>query len=271
MVVVHEHRQRPLAAHEERRRAVRQALGHLGERRADLAHPDQRSLDLSFGRHLPSLPDERSYASSMGLDDFPRVPLMFGPSPVHPLPRLSAALGGKVEIWAKREDCNSRHRLRRQQGAQARVPRRRRARPGLRHAGVDRRHAVEPHPRRHRRRAPPRASKAVTVQEHWVDWDDPGYEIVGNIQLTRIMGGDVRIDDGRLRHRHPRQLAGGARVGRGGGRQAVPDPRRRIRPSARRPRLRQLGARGRRAGGGARRLLRHGRSCARSPARRTPA
>ena len=43
----------------------------------------------------------------MGLDDFPRVPLLFGPSPVHPLPRLSAALGGGVEIWAKREDCNS--------------------------------------------------------------------------------------------------------------------------------------------------------------------
>ncbi len=43
----------------------------------------------------------------MTLDDFPRVPLLFGPSPVHPLPRLYAALGGKVEIWAKREDCNS--------------------------------------------------------------------------------------------------------------------------------------------------------------------
>jgi 1-aminocyclopropane-1-carboxylate deaminase len=34
----------------------------------------------------------------------------------------------------------------------------------------------------------------VTVQEHWVDWDDPGYETVGNIQLTRIMGGDIRMD-----------------------------------------------------------------------------
>ena len=34
----------------------------------------------------------------------------------------------------------------------------------------------------------------MTVQEHWVDWDDPAYEKVGNIQLTRIMGGDVRID-----------------------------------------------------------------------------
>src|SRR6476620_4776873 len=43
----------------------------------------------------------------MSLDAFPRVPLLFGPSPVHPLPRLSAALGGRVEIWAKREACNS--------------------------------------------------------------------------------------------------------------------------------------------------------------------
>ena len=33
----------------------------------------------------------------------------------------------------------------------------------------------------------------VTVQEHWVDCDDPGNEIVGNIQPTRIMGGDVRV------------------------------------------------------------------------------
>src|SRR3954467_396856 len=43
----------------------------------------------------------------MTLADFPRLSLLFGPSPVHPLPRLSAALGGTVEVWAKREDCNS--------------------------------------------------------------------------------------------------------------------------------------------------------------------
>ena len=43
----------------------------------------------------------------MHLDDYPRVPLLFGPSPVHPLKRLTEALGGEVEIWAKREDCNS--------------------------------------------------------------------------------------------------------------------------------------------------------------------
>ena len=43
----------------------------------------------------------------MSLDDFPRVPLLFRSSPIHPLRRLSEALGGEVDIWAKREDCNS--------------------------------------------------------------------------------------------------------------------------------------------------------------------
>jgi 1-aminocyclopropane-1-carboxylate deaminase/D-cysteine desulfhydrase-like pyridoxal-dependent ACC family enzyme len=36
--------------------------------------------------------------------------------------------------------------------------------------------------------------KAVTVQEGWVDYYDTAYDKVGNIQLTRIMGGDIRID-----------------------------------------------------------------------------
>ena len=35
---------------------------------------------------------------------FPRFPLLGGPSPIHPLPRFSAALGGRVEVWVKRED-----------------------------------------------------------------------------------------------------------------------------------------------------------------------
>ena len=42
----------------------------------------------------------------MSLSDFERYPLLFGPSPVHPLDRLSDHLGGP-RIWAKREDCNS--------------------------------------------------------------------------------------------------------------------------------------------------------------------
>ncbi len=42
----------------------------------------------------------------MSLHDFPRYPLLFGPSPVHPLERLTGHLGG-ARIWATREDCNS--------------------------------------------------------------------------------------------------------------------------------------------------------------------
>lgn len=37
----------------------------------------------------------------------PREDLLFGPSPIHALPRMSAALGGSVNVYAKREDCNS--------------------------------------------------------------------------------------------------------------------------------------------------------------------
>jgi 1-aminocyclopropane-1-carboxylate deaminase len=43
----------------------------------------------------------------MSLGSYARVPLLFGPSPVHRPERLSEHLGGEVEIWAKREDCNS--------------------------------------------------------------------------------------------------------------------------------------------------------------------
>src|SRR5919106_582623 len=42
----------------------------------------------------------------MRLDSFARHPLTFGPSPVHPLDRLTQHLGG-ARLWAKRDDCNS--------------------------------------------------------------------------------------------------------------------------------------------------------------------
>jgi 1-aminocyclopropane-1-carboxylate deaminase len=43
----------------------------------------------------------------MNLKQFPRYPLTFGTTPIQPLPRLSEHLGGKVQLYAKREDCNS--------------------------------------------------------------------------------------------------------------------------------------------------------------------
>lgn len=41
------------------------------------------------------------------LEKFERYPLMFGPTPIEKLNRLSACLGGSIELYAKREDCNS--------------------------------------------------------------------------------------------------------------------------------------------------------------------
>jgi len=130
----------------------------------------------------------------MGLDDFARVPLLFGPSPVHPLPRLSAALGGGVEIWAKREDCNSGiafggNKVRKLEYLAA----------DALAQGCDTLVSIGGVQSNHTRQVTGVAChlglKAVTVQEQWVDWPDPSYGVVGNVQLTRIMGGDVRFDD----------------------------------------------------------------------------
>src|SRR5271168_4556785 len=41
------------------------------------------------------------------LEKFARYPLTFGPTHIEKLERLSSHLGGKVEVYAKREDCNS--------------------------------------------------------------------------------------------------------------------------------------------------------------------
>src|ERR1700747_1876595 len=43
----------------------------------------------------------------MKLECFARYPLTFGPTPIQPLQRLSRHLGGKVALYAKRDDCNS--------------------------------------------------------------------------------------------------------------------------------------------------------------------
>jgi 1-aminocyclopropane-1-carboxylate deaminase/D-cysteine desulfhydrase-like pyridoxal-dependent ACC family enzyme len=41
------------------------------------------------------------------LEKFERYPLTFGPTHIEKLERLGAYLGSKVELYAKREDCNS--------------------------------------------------------------------------------------------------------------------------------------------------------------------
>jgi 1-aminocyclopropane-1-carboxylate deaminase len=131
----------------------------------------------------------------MRLDAFPRVPLLFGPSPVHPLERLSEHLGGRVELWAKREDCNS--------GLAYGGNKTRKLEYLVADAlaeGCDTLVSIGGVQSNHTRQVAAVAARlsmnCVLVQEHWVEWDDPGYETVGNILLSRIMGADVRLDPG---------------------------------------------------------------------------
>jgi 1-aminocyclopropane-1-carboxylate deaminase len=129
----------------------------------------------------------------MSLADFERVPLLFGPSPVHRLERLSEHLGGKVEIWAKRDDCNSGlayggNKVRKLEYLAAEALA----------TGCDTLVSIGGVQSNHTRQVAAVAARlglgCVLVQEHWVEWDDPVYDRVGNILLSRIMGADVRLD-----------------------------------------------------------------------------
>ena len=128
----------------------------------------------------------------MGLADFPRYPLTFGPSPIHPLPRLSAHLGG-AEIWAKREDVKS--------GLAYGGNKTRKLEylvPDALASGADTLVSIGGYQSNHTRQVAAVAAhlglKGVLVQENWVDWPDAVNDRVGNIMLSRIMGADVRLD-----------------------------------------------------------------------------
>jgi len=127
-----------------------------------------------------------------GLDDFERYPLLFGPSPVHRLERLSDYLGG-AQIWAKREDCNSGlayggNKMRKLEYIV----------PDAIASGADTLVSIGGYQSNHTRQVAAVAAKlgmkARLVQERWVDWPDPVNDKVGNILLSRIMGADVRLD-----------------------------------------------------------------------------
>ena len=49
--------------------------------------------------------------------------------------------------------------------------------------------------------------KAALVQEKWVQWENPGYDQVGNIQLSRLMNADVRLDPSGFGIEHKDTLA----------------------------------------------------------------
>jgi 1-aminocyclopropane-1-carboxylate deaminase len=127
----------------------------------------------------------------MALADFSRYPLTFGPSPIHPLDRLTAELGG-ARIWAKREDVSSGlayggNKVRKLEYIV----------PDILASGADTLVSIGGVQSNHTRQVAAVAAhlglKAVLVQEHWVDWPDVTNDRVGNIMLSRLMGADVRL------------------------------------------------------------------------------
>src|SRR5436190_18208440 len=130
----------------------------------------------------------------MSLDDLARHSLLFGPSPVHRLERLSEHLGGAA-LWAKREDCNS--------GLAYGGNKTRKLEYLVAEAlaqGCDTLVSIGGVQSNHTRQVAAVAARlglgCVLVQEHWVEWPDAVYDKVGNILLSRIMGADVRLDPG---------------------------------------------------------------------------
>ena len=122
----------------------------------------------------------------------PRHELTFGPSPIHALPRISAALG-KVDIYAKREDCNSAlayggNKTRKLEYLV----------PEALNQGCDTLVSIGGYQSNHTRQVAGVAAKlglrAKLVQEKWVPHEDVGNDKIGNIQLSRLMGADVRLD-----------------------------------------------------------------------------
>jgi 1-aminocyclopropane-1-carboxylate deaminase len=130
------------------------------------------------------------------LSDIPYEPLLFShPSPLQKLSRLSSAIsppGSNITIWAKREDTNSPlafggNKIRKleyiiadalKNGADTLV-----TEGGIQSNHTRQTAAVAAH----------LGLKAVLIHLNWANSPDPGYDKLANIQLSRIMGGDVRI------------------------------------------------------------------------------
>src|SRR3954447_19806434 len=115
----------------------------------------------------------------MRLPEFPRHPLTFGPSPVHPLERLTAHLGG-ASLWTKREDVSS--------GLAFGGNKTRKLEyivPDVLAKGADTLVSIGGYQSNHTRQVAAVAAKlglkAVLVQEKWVDWPDAVNDKVGNI------------------------------------------------------------------------------------------
>jgi 1-aminocyclopropane-1-carboxylate deaminase len=126
------------------------------------------------------------------LEKFARYPLTFGPTHIEKLTRLTAHLGGKVELYAKREDCNSGlafggNKLRKLEYIV----------PDAIASGADTLVSIGGVQSNHTRLVAATAAKigmkCRLVQESWVPHEDAVYDRVGNILLSRVLGAEVGL------------------------------------------------------------------------------
>lgn len=128
------------------------------------------------------------------LEKFERYPLTFGPTPIEKLSRLSEHLGGKVELFAKREDCNSGLAF-----GGNKVRKLEYIVPDAIAAGADTLVTIGGVQSNHTRQVAAVAAKigmkCRLVQESWVPYSDAVYDRVGNILMSRVMGAEIDLVD----------------------------------------------------------------------------
>lgn len=128
------------------------------------------------------------------LDKFERYPLTFGPTPIEELPRLSKHLGGDVELYAKREDCNSGLAF-----GGNKVRKLEYIVPDAIASGADTLVTIGGVQSNHTRQVAAVAAKigmkCRLVQESWVPFQDAVYDRVGNILMSRVMGAEIELVD----------------------------------------------------------------------------
>jgi 1-aminocyclopropane-1-carboxylate deaminase len=128
------------------------------------------------------------------LEQFDRYPLTFGPTPIERLERLSAHLGGGVDIYAKREDCNSGLAF-----GGNKVRKLEYIVPDAIAAGADTLVTIGGVQSNHTRQVAAVAAKigmkCRLVQESWVPFQDAVYDRVGNILMSRVMGAEIELVD----------------------------------------------------------------------------
>ena len=128
------------------------------------------------------------------LSNFERYPLTFGPTPIEKLARLSEHLGGEIELYAKREDCNSGiafggNKIRKLEYII----------PDAIASGADTLVTIGGVQSNHTRQVAAVAAKigmkCRLVQESWVPFQDAVYDRVGNILMSRVMGAEIELVD----------------------------------------------------------------------------